>query len=132
MKIKWIAGAALFATCLFAQDHAEFKGWMKSTAGSFSAARKSVEAKQGPETAESAEKLAGLFAHVADHFGEDKMEDGVKIAHNAEHAAKALAAAANAGDWDKASAELKTIGGACQSCHSAHREKLPDGTFKMK
>jgi cytochrome c556 len=132
MKITWIAGAALFATALFAQDHAEFKGWMKSTGGEFSAARKGVAAKQGPETAEAAEKLAGLFAHVADHFKEDKMEDGVKIANEAEHASKSLAEAAKAGDWDKASAEVKTIGGSCQSCHAAHREKLPDGSFKMK
>jgi cytochrome c556 len=60
------------------------------------------------------------------------MEDGIKFAQTANKASMNLAAAANAGEWDKASDELKTIGAQCQGCHAAHREKLPDGSYKMK
>jgi cytochrome c556 len=135
MKRTMIAvaiGAALLMGVAFAHDHEEFEGWMKTTNASFGSMRKTVEAKQGPETAASAEKLAGVFEHVQAHFEDHHMEDGIKFAKTGREAAKDLAAAANAGDWEKASADLKTIGGTCQGCHAAHREKSPDGSYKMK
>ena len=128
----------LFAGCLvsfnlaIAHDHEEFQATMKSTGASFATLRKTVEAKQGPETAAAAEKLVPLYKQVQAHFEEHKMQDGITMAKTGQESAANLAAAAKAGDWDKASAELKTIGGTCQGCHTAHREKLPDGTYKMK
>lgn len=135
MKKTMIAAAmsaVLVAGIAWAQDHEEFEKWMKETNAGFAGLRKTAAAKNGPETAATAEKLAGLFENVKGHFEEHKMADGIKIAQNAHEAAKDLASAAQSGDWDKASADLRTIGGACQGCHAAHREKLPDGSFKMK
>lgn len=126
------AGAALFIGAAFAQDHAEFKEQMKSVGGGFGSLRKTVDAKQGPETAETAEKLAGIFEHVRGHFEEHKMQDGIDFANQAHEAANFLAADAKSGNWEKAQADLKSLGAACQACHTAHREKLPDGSFKMK
>jgi len=105
---------------------------MKATGANFASLRKTVEAKQGPETAAAAEKLVPLFKQTLAHFEEHKMQDGITMAKSGQEAAEHLAAAAKAGDWDKAAAEMKTIGGTCQGCHSAHREKLADGTYKMK
>lgn len=124
--------AALLAGVAWAQDHAEFQGWMKTTAASFGSLRKSVMAKDGPAAAETAEKMSGIFKEVGGHFEEHKMQDGIDFAHHASEAAADLAMAAKAGDWDKAEADLKTVGAQCQGCHGAHREKLPDGSFKMK
>jgi cytochrome c556 len=125
-------GVAAVAGIALAQDHEEFQGWMKTTGGTFASLRKTVDAKQGPETAASADKLAGIFEHVKGHFEEHKAQDGIDFASTAAKSSHALAEAAKAGDWDKASAELKTIGAQCQGCHAAHREKLPDGSYKMK
>jgi hypothetical protein len=36
------------------------------------------------------------------------------------------------GMCDEAVVEQKKIGATCQGCHGAHREKLPDGSYKMK
>lgn len=130
--IAVIIGAAMLLCVAFAHDHEEFEGWMKTTSATFGGLRKTVEAKQGPETAASAEKLAGVFEHVKSHFEEHHMEDGINFAKTGHEAAKDLEAAAKSGDWEKASADLKTIGGTCQGCHAAHREKLPDGSYKMK
>jgi cytochrome c556 len=124
--------AAFLVSVLYAHDHEDFEQWMKTTQSSFGSLRKTVEAKQGPETAASAEKLAEVFEHVKAHFEEHHMEDGINFAKTAHESAKDLASAANSGNWEKASADLKAIGGTCQGCHSAHREKLPDGTYKMK
>jgi cytochrome c556 len=116
----------------FAHDHEDFEAWMKDTNTSFGSLRKSVAAKNGPEAAAAAEKLSGLFEHVKSHFEEHKMADGIEFAKNAHAAAVDLAMAAKAGDWDKASADAQKIGSTCQGCHAAHREKLPDGSYKMK
>jgi hypothetical protein len=124
--------AALLIGVAVAQDHEEFQGWMKATAGGFASVRKTVDAKQGAETAAAADKLAATFEQVQAHFEEHHMADGVGFAKTGHDAAKDLSAAARAGDWDKAAAAVKTLGGACQGCHAAHREKLPDGTYKMK
>lgn len=126
--------AVLLVGIAFAQDHdhEEFKAWMKATNGSFASLRKSVDAKQGAETAATAGKLAGIFEQVQGHFEEHGMADGINFAKTAHNAAQDLAAAANAGEWDKAAADLKTLGAQCQACHTAHRERLPDGSYKMK
>jgi cytochrome c556 len=130
--IAAVGCAALMLGIAFAQDHEEFQTWMKETNSNFASLRKTVAAKQGTETAASAEKLARVFEQVRGHFEEHHLDDGVNFAKTGHDAAKDLASAANSGDWDKASADLKALGGACQGCHSAHREKLPDGSFKMK
>jgi cytochrome c556 len=130
--IAVVGSAAFLLGIAFAQDHEEFQTWMKDTNTNFASLRKTVAAKQGPETTAAAEKMAGIFDHVRAHFEEHHLDDGVNFAKTGHDAAKDLAAAANAGDWDKASADVKTLGSACQGCHAAHREKLPDGSFKMK
>jgi len=124
--------ATLLLGVAFAQGHEELTGAMKTAGAANGSLRKSIAAKDGAETAATALKLAAAFKITQAHFEEHKMEDGIKFAQTANKASLDLAAAANAGEWEKASDELKTIGAQCQGCHAAHREKLPDGTYKMK
>jgi hypothetical protein len=125
-------GSALLLATAFAQEHADFKQLMVDTGSSAASLRKSIAAKQADETAASADKVAGIFEQVRAHFEEHHMDDGVTLAKTGQDAAKDMSSAAKAGDWDKASADLKTLNGTCQGCHSAHRERQADGTFKMK
>jgi cytochrome c556 len=125
--------ATLLLGVAFAQDeHAHFQASMKTAAAASGALRKNVTDKDAPQTSTNAQKLVDVFTMVQAHFEEDHIDDGVTFAKTGHKAAMDLIAAANAGDWDKASEQLKTIGGTCQGCHAAHREKLPDGTFRMK
>ena len=127
-----LLGCAALLGVAFAHEHEEFEAWMKQTNANFSSLQKTVAAKNGPETAAAAEKLAELYVHVKTHFEDHKMADGINLATTGHDTAKDLAAAAKSGDWDKAGADLKTIGGTCQSCHAAHRVKNSDGTYTMK
>jgi len=124
--------ATLLLGMLFAQDHDELNAAMKTAGAANGSLRKSIAAKDGTETAATAEKLAAAFKTVQAHFEEHHMEDGIEFAQTANKASMNLAAAAKAGEWDKASDELKTLSAQCQGCHTAHREKLPDGSYKMK
>jgi cytochrome c556 len=133
MKTTAMAACALFlAMAVYAHEDEEFEGWMKQTNKSYGSAQKAVAAKQAAETAAAGDKLAELFEHVRSHFEGHKMADGIEFAKTAHDAAKELAADAKAGNWEKASADLKTMGGTCQGCHAAHRVKKPNGEYEMK
>jgi|SRR5579872_6347800 len=133
MKTMVIAGCALFiAMAVYAHEDEEFEGWMKQTNKSYASAQKGVAAKQAAETAAAGDKMAELFEHVKGHFEGHKMADGIGFAKTAHDAALDLAADAKAGNWEKASAEMKTIGGTCQGCHAAHRVKKANGEYEMK
>ncbi|HLG96147.1 MAG TPA: hypothetical protein VKX49_07535 [Bryobacteraceae bacterium] len=127
-----VCGALFFAVAVFAHEDEEFEGWMKQTNANFATAQKSVAAKKAAETAAAGDKLAELFDHVKAHFEGHKAADGINFAKTAHDASKDLGTEANAGNWEKASADLKTIGGTCQGCHAAHRVKNAKGEWEMK
>jgi len=134
-KIMFVTAgcAALLLGIAVAQAQApHLQGFMKTVAAANGALQKSVMEKNATETSANAEKMADAFTKVQAHFEEDHLTDGVNLAKRAHQASMDLIAAANAGDWDKASGELKAVGGTCQACHSQYRERLPDGTYKMK
>lgn len=126
------ACALLIAMAVYAHEDEEFEGWMKQANKSYASAQKGVAAKQAAETAAAGDKLAELFEHVKSHFEGHKMADGIEFAKTAHDAAKDLGADAKAGNWEKASADLKTMGSTCQGCHAAHRVKKPNGEYEMK
>jgi len=61
-----------------------------------------------------------------------KMEDAVEIARSMSAAVRELSAAASAHNVDGENAALEKANGGCASCHAAHREKLQDGSYKLK
>jgi len=105
---------------------------MKQTNKSFASAQKGVAAKQASMTVAAGDKMAELFEHVRVHFEGHKTADAIEFAKTARNAAKDLAVDAKADHWEKASADLKTIGGTCQGCHAAHRVKKANGEYEMK
>lgn len=133
MKTTVLVGCALLiAMAVYAHEDEAFEGWMKQTNKNFASAQKGVAAKQAAETAVAGDKMAELFVHVKAHFEEHKWADAIGFAKTAQDASKELAADAKAGNWDKASADVKTIGSSCQGCHAAHRVKKANGEYEMK
>ena len=132
LTIAIAVSAGLLFTVAFAQDEHELEGVMKTINGVNGDVRKGVAEKDEAATVAAATKLAQSFQKVQEHFEEHHMEDGIGFAKTARSTALDISTVAKAGDWAKATDDLKTLGGACGSCHAAHRERLPDGTFKMK
>jgi cytochrome c556 len=58
--------------------------------------------------------------------------DAVGFATEAKKHAEAINSAAAAGSWDDAKAAAGPLGRQCQSCHTAYRERLDDGSFRIK
>ena len=84
------------------------------------------------DVAKSADKLQGLFKEVGGFMQGKNITDAVGFANDAANAAAELSKAAKANDADAMFAAQKTIQKQCATCHAAHREQLPDKSFKLK
>jgi cytochrome c556 len=123
--------AAVAAFGLFAQDEAAFQTEMKSMDKHAAVIRK-LPAKTGDDVASNAEEIVKLYGSMHQFWAKRNVEDALKWTQEGKTAAEELVSAAKAGDTAKAEAAFKAVGGTCRSCHTAHREKLPDGTYKIK
>jgi hypothetical protein len=119
------------AVLLGANDEASFQTDMKAVDEHSGVLRK-LSARTGDEAATRAEKIATLYDGMRGFWEKRNVADAVKWSEEGKTAAVELASAAKAGDASKAEASFKLLGGTCRQCHTAHREKLPDGTYKIK
>jgi cytochrome c556 len=130
MKSTFLALSLLFAVTLSAQDD-EFVSGMKTTKAAMDALQK-MEKKTGPQAVAAGEKLGSVYENMIPFWRQRMAADAVKWSEEGKSAAVMFASAASADDGEKAAAALKTIGGTCKSCHDAHREKTPEGKYKIK
>lgn len=130
MRLLLTCSLAL-AVSLVAQDDAAFQKNMKAVDAHAKALR-GMSARTGAEAAENAEKLAGLYGEMKGFWAKRNAADAVQSSEDGRMAATQLASAAKAGDAEKAETSFKALSGTCRGCHMAHREKLPDGTYKIK
>ena len=114
-----------------AQEDAEFSKSMK-TIGKNMNALKGMEMKTGPEAADSAAKIAAAYKVTEAYWTKNNVTDAAKWTQEASGFADDLAAAAKAGEQEKAAAAYKSLGGTCKGCHDAHREKVGEGSYKIK
>ena len=105
---------------------------MKDTGGSLQKLGKDVDAKDYDAVAMGAASIKAGFAEVGKFFTERKTEDALASCGAAYKAAGDLEAAAKAKNDMGIADARKALTGACASCHTAHREKQPDGTFLLK
>jgi hypothetical protein len=119
------------AVSLMAQDDAAIQKNMKAIDGHAKVIR-GLSARTGGEAAENAEKIAELYDDMKDFWKKRNFDDAVQSTDEGRAAALQLASAAKAGDAEKGEAAFKALSGTCRSCHMAHRERLPDGTYKIK
>ena len=82
--------------------------------------------------AADAEKLQQNFTQAGEVFKALKSDAAVGIAKGAAGDAAAVAKAVKANDFDGATAAAGAVQKRCGACHMAHREQLPDKSFKFK
>jgi cytochrome c556 len=124
--------AAGLVTVANADDQSDFVAWMKTTGGAMGKMKKGIDAKEFDGVAKQAGELHGIFKNVEAYFAKTNTEDAVKSAKGAAEASMKLMEAAKSGDADAAAAGLKGVQATCGGCHTAHREKLPEGGYKIK
>jgi spermidine/putrescine-binding protein len=91
-----------------------------------------IMAKNAAGAAADAQKLQENFTKATDIFKALKSDDAAAMAKMQADDAAAVAKAVQGGNWDAATASAGAIQKRCGACHMAHREQLPDKTFKFK
>ena len=129
----------LFLACItalgltaWAQDDAAYQGWMKTVGATSGSLRKNLDAKNGDGAAADAKKLQEVFGQVHEFWNKKGADDAMKLSMTAGETFGEIATLASAGKFDDAAASLKKASATCAGCHSAHREKAADGSWKIK
>jgi cytochrome c556 len=84
------------------------------------------------EVGKTADKLHGLFTETSAYWKSKNVTDATEWANTAATAADELSKAAKANDYEAMKTAKNNLQKQCKSCHDAHREQLPDKTFKIK
>ena len=127
-----IAICMLVAGAAWSQSEADFQSWMKTIGASCGSLKKNLDAKNGEAAAADAHKLHAAFQDVHSFFQKKNSEVAMKFAMGAGDGFDKIAAQASAGKFDEASATFKETTANCGGCHSAHRTKAADGSFRIR
>ncbi|MEO6223296.1 MAG: hypothetical protein ABIP90_08595 [Vicinamibacterales bacterium] len=95
--------------------------------------RKGAEGSDKAMVTTQAQTLGKLFAETRKVFETQKdMTDAVGWATEATALMASAEKAAAAGQWAEVTDSATKLTGLCQQCHAARRERLEDGTYRMK
>ncbi|MBC8001255.1 MAG: cytochrome c [Opitutaceae bacterium] len=120
---------------LIAADSPDLENFAKGMKriGKFNKEQKAdLEAKSADKIAKDTAEVAKIYTDMVGFWKARKVEDATKWSEESAAAATAASAAAKAGDWDKVKASVGAVTKNCKGCHDAHREKLDDGSYKIK
>jgi hypothetical protein len=131
MNLSRVALLTLASGLIVSAQEDKFEEWMKSVNSSMGALRK-AEKKTGAEAAAHAEKVGAVYENMIGFWRQRNAEDALKWSQDGKAAAAELASAATAGDDEKAMAAFAKVGSTCKPCHEAHRDKTPEGKYKIK
>jgi cytochrome c556 len=127
-----VAAATLFAQAPVEKPPEAYQKLMQQVGPTNQAIAKKVEAKDHGGIAADAASLRKVLADVEAFWKARKAEAAVKFAVAAQAAATELETAAKAMSDSGIAAARKTLGAQCMGCHTAHRDKMADGTWGIK
>lgn len=132
LLVLLFASFAAFAAIPSSFDHAAFSAAMKTIMPTQGSLRKNVEAKNADGVKADAAKLEAIFKTSEEFWTEKKVDDAIAWSKQGKEGAAEISKLAAAGEWDKIPDAQKKVGATCAACHTAHREKLPEGGYKIK
>jgi hypothetical protein len=105
---------------------------MKRIGPAFTALRQAVSASEGDTAKQLAASLKSSFGDTTAFWKGRGKADAVKWVEEARNHADELERATARGDWDAVKSAQTALSQTCQNCHGAYRERLEDGTYRMK
>jgi cytochrome c556 len=130
MAMKLLLIFSVFA--LGAAEHEELSKAMKIAGSTVGPLKKSLDGGMMADAGAAARTLQGVFETAEKFWTEQKVADATKWSQEAQGHARTISTAVTANDADAAKAAFGKLAATCKSCHDVHRERLPDGTFKIK
>ena len=112
---------------------ADFQKAMKEVLGGMQSAGKTMrEAGDLAVVATAAKTIDSALASAHPFWVARKADDAVEMNTKARAAVMALAKAAESKDAAATGEAMKGVQASCKACHDAHREQLPDKSYKVK
>jgi cytochrome c556 len=105
---------------------------MKRVGPAFNELRAAATASNADAVAERAKVLKGAFAEAEVFWKARKAADAIAWTRTARTQLTALERAAAAGWWEQVKTAVADVNRMCSTCHTAYRERLEDGTFRVK
>jgi hypothetical protein len=105
---------------------------MKRIGPAFNAVRQAIAASGSDTAKDDAAALKTGFAEAEAFWKKRDKPDALKWAADARAQADVLAQAIGAGKWDDAKTAAGALQQVCSSCHGAYRQRLDDGTYRLR
>jgi hypothetical protein len=105
---------------------------MKRIGPAFTALRQAVSASEPDTVTEHVAALKRSFGETTAFWKARAKADAVKWVDEARTHADAIGRASSRGDWDAVKSAQTALSQTCQNCHGAYRERLEDGTYRLK
>lgn len=138
LSIACVLFTIVFAMSVAAQappkigSDADYAAHMKEIGQLNGVLTKSIKSGDAAEGGKAAARLEILFKNVHGYWSDKKIADATAAAQTAVTSLQALQKALAANDMAAAEAARATFAGTCMACHKEHREKLPEGGFRIK
>ncbi|MDX2269792.1 MAG: hypothetical protein NW208_16950 [Bryobacter sp.] len=130
LKSRFLSGLLLSGLLLvpssFSQSEEDLDKWMKTVGKTMGELRKANQANDAEALKAGGKVLVEQFTNAAKFFAKHKdhgMADAVEWNEKTLTAAKALA---------DGTGSFGAVGQTCKGCHDKYREKLEDGSYKLK
>lgn len=112
-------------------DEKQFAEHMKTIQKNMGEVKKGLEGNAADAVA-PAQAIAKAFKASNGYWKANKVTDAMDWTKEASSNAELIAKSAKKGDVEAAKAAFGKVGGSCKTCHTAHREKAADGSYKIK
>lgn len=113
-------------------EETAFDKTMKGVAPAFGALRKGIEGSNAAQVAEHSATLLKAFAETEAFMKARRAPEALKWAQEARLLVATIEKAGASAKWDEAKASGDTLAKSCQTCHTAQRERLEDGSYRAK
>ena len=113
-------------------SEADYAATMKEVGQNAGVMTKGIKGDMPDEATKAAARLEMLFKSVHAYWSEKKVADATTAAQTVLTNLPAVQKALAAKDMAAAETARATVAAQCMECHKAHREKTPEGGWKMK
>jgi cytochrome c556 len=113
-------------------EELEFQKIMRQVGPANTALRAAIDKMDATAVKDQAAVLAGAFTKTEAFFKTKNKPDATGFATEARKHTDTITAAVAAGNWDSVKAAAAPLGQQCAACHGAYRERLDDGSFRIK
>jgi len=96
------------------------------------AVRKSLDSKDAADAKTQATVLKDSFTQIEAFFKTKNNQEAMKIATEGKNHAENILVNLGMNNIEAAKTSITPLGGACASCHGKYRERMEDGTFRIK